>query len=226
MNDIIKKHHPIRHAKSVKYAFSGIVHALLNEANFRVQVIIVAISTALGTHFKISNVEWGLLIISMGSLLAAELVNTVVEEFIDHLIKEYSEIVKIIKDVSAGFVLITAVSAGMIFILIFGHRMPTLLAVEQSITHTNSQQTIPIDKTLNNNASVKNTINTKQEYYGHSLNTSCTTSNDCIALGCNREICGAINDSIESMCVVPNKPLPSDLGYKCSCIQQKCIWNK
>lgn len=123
MKNIINSHHPVRHVKSFKYAFEGIFHALLNEPNFRVQLIIVITSIILGVYFRISNAEWGLLTISMGFLLSAEMFNTVIEEVLDHLISEQHEGVKIIKDVSAGFVLITAVTAMIILFLIFGWRI-------------------------------------------------------------------------------------------------------
>ena len=127
MQHIVKSHHPIRTAKSFRYAFKGIFHALLNEPNFRIQVLIGIISLALGFYFRISNTEWGLLVISMGFLLSAEMVNTVVEEFIDHLITKEHEGVRIIKDLSAGFVLVAAITMAAIFILVFGHRLPALL---------------------------------------------------------------------------------------------------
>ena len=96
---------------------------MLNEPNFRVQIVILFFACTLGIFFKISNIEWALLTISMGALLAAEILNTVVEEFIDALIKEYHEGAKVIKDMSAGFVLISAASALVILYLIFGHRI-------------------------------------------------------------------------------------------------------
>ncbi len=123
MNNILNSHHPIRHAKSFKYAFEGIFHVLIHEANFRIQVLIVLIATVGGFHFKINNTEWGLLTISMGFLLAAEMLNTVVEEFIDHVVKEENLGMKIIKDCAAGFVLITAITSAIILFLIFGHRV-------------------------------------------------------------------------------------------------------
>ena len=127
MNQVFKSHHPIRHVKSFGHAFEGIFHALLNEPNFRVQIIIAVLSVILGYHFKISNTEWAILTLSNGFLLSAEMLNTVVEEFIDNLIKEESPAVKIIKDLTAGFVLTTAITALIIFMLIFGHRLPSLL---------------------------------------------------------------------------------------------------
>ena len=58
-----------------------------------------------------------------GNLLAAEMVNTVVEEFMDHLLREYHNGAKVIKDVAAGFVLVNAITAAIVFLLLFGSRI-------------------------------------------------------------------------------------------------------
>lgn len=121
MNQLIKNHNPKKHAKSFKYAFNGIFHALLNEANFRIQVVFTIIVVVLGIYFNISNIEWAVIVLASGFLLAAELGNTVVEVMMDHLIPEESQVVKIIKDLMAGFVLIAGFVAIIIFLLIFGH---------------------------------------------------------------------------------------------------------
>ncbi len=119
MKQLINSHHPARHVKSFKFAFKGIGHALLNEPNFRIQVLIALVALFFGFYFDITNTEWGLLVLSMGFLLSAEMVNTVVEEFIDHLITEQHEGARIIKDLSAGFVLTAAITAALIFLLVF-----------------------------------------------------------------------------------------------------------
>jgi diacylglycerol kinase len=123
MNHILKSHHPVRHVKSFKYAFEGIFHALMHEPNFRIQVVIAAIAVWLGFHYSISNAEWGILIISLGMLLSAEMVNTVVEDLLDVILPENDVAVKIIKDLSAGFVLVTAFSVLLIVLLIFYGRI-------------------------------------------------------------------------------------------------------
>ncbi|GIW69872.1 MAG: diacylglycerol kinase [Patescibacteria group bacterium] len=119
MFGFFKSHHPLRHAKSFKYAFQGIFHALMNEPNFRLQIVIVSISILLGFHFKITNTEWGLLVLSMGILLMAEVLNTVVENTVDFFVQGFDEGAKVVKDLSAGFVLITAITTLIILILIF-----------------------------------------------------------------------------------------------------------
>jgi len=123
MLGIFKAHHPIRHAKSFKHAFEGIFHALLNEPNFRVQVVIVTVSIFFGKLLEISNVEWAILILSMGLLLTAELINTAVEEIMDHFVKHDNPVTKIIKDISAGFVLINAISSLLILYLVLGTKL-------------------------------------------------------------------------------------------------------
>lgn len=123
MIQIFKSHHPVRHFKSFKHAFHGIFHALLNEANFRVQVVIVILVVFFGKFFQISNVEWAIITLSMGLLLASEIVNTTVEEIMDHFVKHDNNVAKVVKDLAAGFVLINALGSLIIFYLIFGNKV-------------------------------------------------------------------------------------------------------
>lgn len=117
---LLKSHHPIKHLKSFKYAFSGILHSLYHEANFRVQIIITILAVIGGLYFQISATEWSVLIIAFASLLSAEVLNTSIENFIDYLIPKKSEVVRIVKDLAAGFVLINAVACLLILLIIFG----------------------------------------------------------------------------------------------------------
>lgn len=116
---LLKSHHPIKHIKSFKFAFDGIFHTLYHEANFRVQIFLTFISVFLGFHFNISPAEWSVLIISFSMLLSAEILNTAIENLIDFVVPKKSSIVKIIKDLSAGFVLINALSFLVINLIIF-----------------------------------------------------------------------------------------------------------
>ena len=117
---IFKSHHPIKHLKSFKYAFSGILHSLIHEANFRVQILISILATTAGFYFGINSTEWSVLIIAFASLLSAEVLNTSIENFIDFLIPKKSDVVKIVKDLAAGFVLINAIACLLILFIIFG----------------------------------------------------------------------------------------------------------
>ena len=65
------------------------------------------------------------------------------------------------------------------------------------------------------------------EYYGSSSFTTCEFSEECLVSGCNGEVCGGVDDEgFASICVVPDMPLPKDLGYSCGCFESKCQWSK
>lgn len=119
-NKVFKSHHPIKHLKSFKHAFEGVLHALTHEANFRIQILISIVAFAAAIYFKISSSEWSVLIIAFASLLSAEVLNTSIENFINFIIPQKSNVVKIVKDLSAGFVLINAVACLIILFIIFG----------------------------------------------------------------------------------------------------------
>lgn len=119
MGRLISSHHPRRHLNSFKHALRGIYHATANEANFRIQLAIVCVSVIAGFYYHIQLVEWISLVVVCGMLLSAELINTAIEEFIDHLIHEHHEGARVIKDLSAGYVLTTAFCALAVFLLVF-----------------------------------------------------------------------------------------------------------
>lgn len=119
MKTIWLNKHPRNRIKSFYYAGRGILHAFKHEANFRIQTVIIIVTTALGFWQHITQTEWLFLILAGVMLLAGEIMNTIVEEFIDHLIKDHHEGARIIKDLSAGFVLIFALGYLVIALLIF-----------------------------------------------------------------------------------------------------------
>jgi len=127
MKVIFKPNHPIRQLKSFKYAFQGLFNAFMSEPNFRIQLFIVALSIILGKILQITVMEWVHLSVVLGFLLIMELVNTVIEEIMDQLFKEKREGVKVIKDLSAAVVLITAIVVLINLIVIFGPKIINVL---------------------------------------------------------------------------------------------------
>lgn len=119
IKEIASEHHPVKQVKRFKYAFNGIFHALVHEANFRIQVVYAAAVIYAGLYFGISLTDWSMLVLSLGFLLSAEMVNTAVENIIDHVIHHYDESARIIKDLSAGFVLVTGICTLIVSILVF-----------------------------------------------------------------------------------------------------------
>ncbi|HOD01469.1 MAG TPA: diacylglycerol kinase family protein [bacterium] len=119
MQHTFKRNHPVREINSFKYAFEGLINAIFTEPNFRIQLLIVAFSIVLGKIYKITQMEWSILVLSLGLLLVVELINTVIEEIMDQFMKEYNNGVKIIKDLSAAAVLVTAFTVLANLIIVF-----------------------------------------------------------------------------------------------------------
>jgi diacylglycerol kinase len=104
--------------KSFGYALSGIRFTFKSEQNFKIHIIALIIAIAMGIYLGLSLPEWGLVIFSIGFVLAAELFNTAIERLGDEIANgKQKQVVKIAKDTSAAAVLISALTAFIIGIL-------------------------------------------------------------------------------------------------------------
>lgn len=97
----------------------GFVHAFLSHQNLRLHLIIAAVVVVIGFLLKISTAEWGMLLVAIFLVLITEMINTAFEEVINLVKENYSERVKIAKDVSAGMVLLAAAFAVVTGLLVF-----------------------------------------------------------------------------------------------------------
>jgi diacylglycerol kinase (ATP) len=104
---------------SFKYALRGMLLIMKKEHNIWIQLILSAIAIVLGFIFHISKTDWLLVILCIGLVLSAEIINTAVEELIDLISPQKNDRVGIIKDIAAGAVLVAAIAAFIIGILVF-----------------------------------------------------------------------------------------------------------
>ncbi|MBE0651767.1 MAG: diacylglycerol kinase family protein, partial [Bacteroidales bacterium] len=74
---------PKKRAKSFVYAFKGIFYMIKTQHNFWIQMSLGILAVILGFILKISHFEWGLVILSIGVVLAAETFNSAVEALTD-----------------------------------------------------------------------------------------------------------------------------------------------
>jgi diacylglycerol kinase len=105
--------------KSFRYALKGIKIALKEERNFKIMVIVMALVVCCGIFFRIEKVDWILIFITSGSVLVAELFNTVIENLIDMISPDYHVMAEKIKDLSAGAVFVTAIFSVIVGLLVF-----------------------------------------------------------------------------------------------------------
>ncbi len=117
-----------RFLKSFFYALAGLRAAVQTEQSFRLHLSAMVAVVVTGLYVDISIQDWGIVILAIGMVLAAELFNTALERLGDGFSGgAYNEFVKREKDISASAVLVTAAAAlavGIIFLLIpFIHKV-------------------------------------------------------------------------------------------------------
>jgi diacylglycerol kinase (ATP) len=94
---------------SFKYAWAGISYAFQTQRNFRIHVFVGSMAVSLGLFFELSSVEMSIIGLTIGAVLAMELLNTAIESVVDLTVKQtYHELAKIAKDCAAAAVLISA----------------------------------------------------------------------------------------------------------------------
>lgn len=111
---------------SFKYAFHGIGWLLRNEHNAWLHCCIGISVIIAGFLLKISAIEWVAVVIVCGCVLTAEALNTAIERLADVVSPEYNELIKRVKNLSAGGVLLMALAAAVVGLIIF---LPKLFAL-------------------------------------------------------------------------------------------------
>lgn len=110
-----------------KYAISGIKKAFESELNIRLHVLASVLVLIAGWYFAISNYEWMLVVICIGMVISAEMINTAVEYLVDLVSPGHNELAGKIKDIAAGAVLIAAVCALITGLIIFLPKISAIL---------------------------------------------------------------------------------------------------
>jgi diacylglycerol kinase len=105
--------------KSFKDAFHGIRDAFRSELNLRIHFLATILAVVLAFYLKFNLTEFAILTLTIFSVVIFELINTVVEKLVDMHSLEISEEARIIKDISAGAVLLSAIMAAIIGLLLF-----------------------------------------------------------------------------------------------------------
>lgn len=112
---------------SVKNCLDGISYVTKNEKNFKREIALGIIALILSYILKIDKIEFIIILTMICLVLTAEIINTAIERAVDLVTKEYHELARIAKDVSAGSVLVTSTFALIIGIIIFIPKIITLL---------------------------------------------------------------------------------------------------
>ena len=102
-----------------RYAFSGIASFIKTERNAKVHLAAAIVASALGAYVGLESPEWLWVASAITLVIVAEMINSVIEKLCNKITTEQDPEIKIIKDMSAGFVLLTSFYAVIIAVIIF-----------------------------------------------------------------------------------------------------------
>ncbi len=108
---------------SFNYAFEGIIHVLRTQRNLRIHFAIAFLVLVLALVVNVTKLELIALLISIGFVLIAEMLNTAIEAAIDIATTSFDPMAKLAKDIAAGAVLIAAVNALAVGYLVFAGKV-------------------------------------------------------------------------------------------------------
>lgn len=111
---------------SFTFAWKGILTCAGHEQNITFHLIAAIIVLAAGFCFGISRTEWMVVMLCIGTVIAAELFNSAIERLVDMVSPEWQKIAGEVKDIAAGAVLITAIAAAIVGMIVF---LPYVIAL-------------------------------------------------------------------------------------------------
>lgn len=109
----------MRFLKSFKYAFRGIINCINNERNMRIHTVAALYVFVFSFFFEMSRVSYAVLFLTFSMVIMSEMFNTVAEELSDMTAASFNAVVRAIKDMAAGGVLICAFFSVIIGVCIF-----------------------------------------------------------------------------------------------------------
>lgn len=105
--------------KSFTHALRGLVYILRNEKNFQNELAISFVVIIAMFYFHVTRMETVALVLVIVGVLIMELLNTVVERVVDILKPRVHPYARLIKDLMAAVVLISAIFSVVIGLIIF-----------------------------------------------------------------------------------------------------------
>ena len=104
---------------SIRYACNGIKRFVMQEPNAKIHLVATTILSGAIIYFNIKGIELMALIIVTGFVWVAEAFNTVIETIMDFISPQYHSRVGLIKDISAGAVLLAVFTALLTAAIVF-----------------------------------------------------------------------------------------------------------
>lgn len=112
--------------RSFGYAIEGFRTAVATERNIKVQLLVGVLAVVAGVVFKIDALSWVLVLLCIGLVLFAELVNTSIEAIVDLATQDLHPLAKRAKDIAAASVFTLSITAAVVGIIVFARALGML----------------------------------------------------------------------------------------------------
>lgn len=105
--------------RSFGYAWKGIRCCIGKEQNLSFHLIATVVTVIAGFLLEITRIDWMIVILCIGVVIAAELFNSAIEKLVDLVSPERHPIAGQVKDIAARAVLVCAATAAIIGLIVF-----------------------------------------------------------------------------------------------------------
>jgi diacylglycerol kinase len=105
------------------YALSGILRGIVEERNLRIHFVAGAVVLITAGIQGLSAIAISILVLTIGFVIAMELVNTAIERTVDLVTLERHPLAGAAKDLAAGAVLVSAITAAGVGSILFYDRL-------------------------------------------------------------------------------------------------------
>jgi len=125
---------------SFNYAIEGLIYVLKTQRNMRLHFLSSILILLLGVYLNLSKVELLVLLLAIIFVLCAEMFNTAIEFTVDLISNTVNPLARIIKDIGAGTVLLSALNALVVCYVIFSQYLNipfdnAMMKIKQSSWH-------------------------------------------------------------------------------------------
>lgn len=148
----IFKFHKLK--ESLKIAIGGIVYLFVYHRNMRIIFLTGMLALLLGLYLKLKGIELVILCITITLVFMAEIFNTAIEMIIDIHTDKKHVLIKLVKDIAAGVVLIACINALAVGYFLFARKIfkvtPAFAAVPTAAQIQRSQELLNKEQELKN----------------------------------------------------------------------------
>jgi len=110
---------PNKLVDSVNNAIEGLIYVLKTQRNMRLHFLFSVLILLAAIYLNIGHTDLLIIIFTIAFVLVAEIINTAIEFTVDLAASTVNPVARIIKDISAGAVLLSACAALVIFYIVF-----------------------------------------------------------------------------------------------------------